>query len=211
MKELTERQKRVMTVIQEWIQEHGYPPSIRELGKQLGIKSLRGVTTHLDALAKKGRLTRKRSARGIRLIFESAVSAVKEAIRIPLLGRIAAGRPLLADEHIEGQLMIDATLLGAGHSERAPAHFALRVRGMSMQGAGILDGDYVIVRQQPAAENGDIVAVLIGEEATIKRFFKDADRIRLQPEHPGMDPIILKSDQPVEILGKVTGVFRQLM
>ena len=209
-KEATERQKRVITAIQEWIKEHGFPPTIRELGKQLGIKSLRGVTTHLDALAKKGLLVRKRAARGIRLLTEAASRATENLLRVPIVGRIAAGQPLLAEEHLEGELVVDASLVGKAPAERTVSHFALRVRGRSMQGAGIVNGDYVIVRQQPTAESGEIVVALIGEEATVKRFFKDEDHIRLQPDNPAMDPIIVDKDQPVEILGKVVAVFRKL-
>ena len=207
--ELTQRQRRVIEAIQAWITEHGFPPTIRELGKQVGIKSLRGVTTHLDALAKKGHLTRQRSARGIRLLQESG--SYTTAHYVPIVGRIAAGAPLLAQEHLEGQLLIDASLLGQREPEHPSPHFALRVRGESMQGAGILDGDYVIVRQQPHAEHGDIVVALLGDEATVKRLFKDGDRIRLHPEHPTMAPIVVEPGQPIEILGKVVAAFRQLV
>ena len=207
--ELTQRQRRVIEAIQAWITEHGFPPTIRELGKQVGIKSLRGVTTHLDALAKKGHLTRQRSARGIRLLQESG--SYTTAHYVPIVGRIAAGAPLLAQEHLEGQLLIDASLLGQREPEHPSQHFALRVRGESMQGAGILDGDYVIVRQQSDAEHGNIVAALLGDEATVKRLFKDGDRIRLQPEHPTMAPIVVEPEQPIEILGKVVAAFRQLV
>lgn len=207
-RELTERQQRVVHAIRAWITEHGYPPTIRELGKLLGIKSLRGVTTHLDALAKKGHLTRQRSARGIRLLQESG--SYTTAHYVPIVGRIAAGAPLLAEERVEGQLLIDASLLGQRESEHPPQHFALRVRGVSMQDAGILDGDYVIVRQQPSAEHGEIVVALLGDEATVKYLFKEQDRIRLQPAHPTMDPIVVEPSQPVEILGKVVAVFRKL-
>ena len=207
--ELTQRQRRVIEAIQAWITEHGFPPTIRELGKQVGIKSLRGVTTHLDALAKKGHLTRQRSARGIRLLQESG--SYTTAHYVPIVGRIAAGAPLLAQEHLEGQLLIDASLLGQREPEHPSQHFALRVRGESMQGAGILDGDYVIVRQQSDAEHGNIVAALLGDEATVKRLFKDGDRIRLQPEHPTMAPIVVEPGQPIEILGKVVAAFRQLV
>ena len=211
--ELTQRQQRVVEAIQAWIKEHGFPPTIRELGKQVGIKSLRGVTTHLDALVKKGRLTRQRGARGLRVLMGDAPAAVgdAQALRVPIVGRIAAGAPLLAEEHLEGQLLIDASLLGQREPEHPSPHFALRVRGESMQGAGILDGDYVIVRQQPHAEHGDIVVALLGDEATVKRLFKDGDRIRLHPEHPTMAPIVVEPEQPIEILGKVVAVFRQLV
>ena len=209
-KELTERQKGVLAAIQAWIKEQGYPPTIRELGKQLGIKSLRGVTTHLDAIAKKGHIDRRRHARGIRVLVEQAATAVEHTLRVPIVGRIAAGTPLFAAEHLDGQLVIDAALIGKDRADSAAVHFALRVKGESMQGAGIVDGDYVIVRQQPNAGNGDIVAALLGEDATVKRFFKDGEQIRLQPEHPTLEPILVAADQPFLVLGKVVAVFRQL-
>ena len=207
-KKLTQRQEDVLSAIQRWINEHGLPPTIRELGKLLGIKSLRGVTTHLDAIAKKGFLTRQRGARGIRLLVQSTASTVATAMHIPIVGRIAAGEPLLAQERIEGHLAIDADLLGK--TPASATHFALRVRGESMRDAGILDGDYVIVRQQPTAENGDIVAVMVGEEATVKRFFKENGHVRLQPEHPTLKPLVLSKQEDFAILGKVVAVFRRL-
>ena len=207
-KELTDRQKSVLQIIQEWIKEHGYPPTIREIGKRLGIRSLRGVTTHLDAIAKKGHLSRQRSARGIRLLVESTASTVATAMHIPIVGRIAAGQPLLAQEQVEGHLAIDAKLLGK--SPESATHFALRVHGESMVNAGILDGDYVIVRQQPTVDDGEIVVALLGEEATVKRLFREQDSIRLQPEHPTMESIIVTKPQSVEILGRVIAVFRAL-
>jgi len=207
-KPLTDRQQKVLKTIQEWITEHGFPPTIRELGKQLGIKSLRGVTTHLDAIARKGHLTRKRSARGIRVLVEAAASTIATAMHIPIVGRIAAGQPLLAQEHVEGHLAIDAKLLGK--VPESSTHFALRVQGESMINAGILDGDYVIVRQQANAEEGDIVVALMGDEATVKRFYKGPDHIRLQPEHPTMKPLIVDKPEGVNLLGRVVAVFRAL-
>lgn len=205
---LTQRQTSVIDAIRQWIHEHGYPPTIRELGARLGIKSLRGVTTHLDALAKKGHLTRSRSARAIRL----ASSRVEQVMSVPIVGRIAAGTPILAESNVEGHLMIDASRLGTALTEGMPAHFALKVKGESMQGAGILEGDYVIVRQQPTVENGEIAAVLLKrEEATVKRFYKEGQQIRLQPEHPTISPLMVGPDEPVEVLGKVVAVFRQLI
>ena len=207
-KPLTERQEKVVSTIQFWIKEHGFPPTIRELRGPLGIKSLRGVTTHLDALAKKGVLMRKRGARGIRLLVDSAFHAVEHAIRVPIVGRVAAGTPLLAEEQIEAQRLVDESLLGKASS--SAKHFALRVKGESMIEAGILDGDYVIVREQPAADSGDIIVALLGDEATVKRFVKDNDHIRLQPAHPTMEPLILTPQQSITILGKVLAVFRSL-
>jgi repressor LexA len=208
-KSLTDRQQRVIGAIQSWIRENGYPPTIRELGKQLGIKSLRGVTTHLDAIAKKGYLSRQRGARGIKLLLDAAAGAIDDAIKIPILGRIAAGQPLLAEGQVEGHLILDKAVVGKPALSGA-SHFALKVRGESMINAGILDGDFVIVRQQPDAENGQIVAVLIGDEATVKRLFKEQNAIRLQPEHPTMEPILLTKDQAFSILGRVVAVFRRL-
>jgi repressor LexA len=208
-KTLTDRQQLVIDAIQGWIRDNGYPPTIRELGKQLGIKSLRGVTTHLDAIAKKGYLSRQRGARGIRLLVDSGLAALDQAIKIPILGRIAAGQPLLAEGQVEGHLVLDPALVGKPVMSGS-SHFALKVRGESMISAGILDGDFVIVRQQPDAENGQIVAVLMGDEATVKRLFKEQDHIRLQPEHPTMEPIILSRQQSITILGKVVAVFRKM-
>ena len=210
-KALTDRHQLVVSAIRSWITEYGYPPMIRELGHELGIKRLRRVTTHLDAIAKKGYLSRKRGARGIRLLMETATQAITNAVKIPILGRIAAGQPLLAEEHVEGELTIDPTWMGVrGTADEPSHHFALRVQGQSMIEAGILDGDFVIVRQQPDAIDGQIVAALLGDEATVKRFYRETDRIRLQPEHPTMEPIVVTKDQPCSILGRVVGVFRRL-
>lgn len=205
-KDLTKRQQTVLQVIRAWMQDQGCPPTIRELGKQLNIKSLRGVTTHLDAIAKKGFLTRKPGARGIRL--KDLVSPIANALRIPVVGRVRAGEPILAQENIEEHVTVDSRWIG-GRSETS-SHFALKVQGESMIGAGILDGDYVIVRQQPTASNGDIVVALLEDEATVKRFYREGEQIRLQPENPKMKPIIVSKQESVSILGKVTAVFRKL-
>lgn len=207
-KQLTKRQQTVLETIRNWIRERGYPPTIRELGKQLGIKSLRGVTTHLDAIAKKGFLKRESRARSISL--SDLVAPFEQALRVPIVGRIRAGQPVLAQEQVEGHVVIDGAWIGAPGGSSTSEHFALKVKGDSMINAGVLDGDFVIVRQQPAVENGDIVVALLGDEATIKRFFKEGNRIRLQPEHPTMSPILVEPNQPFTILGKVVAVFRQL-
>ena len=206
-KPLTRRQRTVLEAVKAWIRSQGYPPTIRELGQQLGIKSLRGVTTHLDAIAKKGFLTRGSRARSIRLL--DAVAPFEHAVRIPIVGRIKAGEPVLAQQHVEGHLVVDLQRVGSTSTD-ASGHFALKVRGESMINAGILDGDYVIVRQQPTVVNGAIAVILLGEEATVKRFFRKDGHIHLKAEHPTMDPIIITSPQEVRILGKVIAVFRSL-
>ncbi len=207
-KQLTKRQHAVLETIRGWIRQRGYPPTIRELGKLLGIRSLRGVTTHLDAIAKKGFLKREPRARSISLL--DVMAPFEHALRVPLVGRVRAGQPVLAQEHVEGHVVIDGDWIGAAASPDAPPHFALQVRGESMINAGILDGDYVIVRQHPAAESGEIVVALVGDEATVKRFLKEGEQIRLQPEHPTMEPIVVSADKPLTILGKVVAVFRRL-
>lgn len=208
-KQLTNRQQTVLEAIRGWIRQRGYPPTIRELGKLLGIKSLRGVTAHLDAIAKKGFLKREPRARSISLL--ELVAPFEHALRLPIVGRIRAGTPVLAQEQVEGHVVVDGAWLGAApEAAGAPPHFALKVQGESMINAGILEGDYVIIRQQPAAETGDIVAALLDDEATIKRFMKERDEIRLQPEHPTMGPIIVTPDQQLAILGKVVAVFRKI-
>jgi len=207
-KQLTKRQRTVLDTIRAWIQERGYPPTIRELGKLLGIKSLRGVTTHLDAIAKKGFLKREPKARSISL--SDLVASFGQAIRIPIIGRIRAGEPVLAQEQVEGHVVIDGAWIGTSGLPSASEHFALRVKGDSMITAGILDGDFVIVRQQPTADDGDIVVALLGDEATIKRFFKGEDGVRLRPEHPTMEPIMVPKQQSLTVLGKVVAVFRKV-
>ena len=197
----------VIDAIRNWIREHGYPPTIRELGKQLGIKSLRGVTTHLDAIGKKGFLKRESRARSIRLL--EVMAPFERALRVPIVGHIQAGKTVLAEEQVQGHVVVDASWVGATPSADSP-HFALRVQGESMINAGILDGDYVIVRQQQTAESRDIVVALLEDEATVKRFMKDGDQIRLQPEHPTMEPILVSPGTSFAILGKVVAVFRTI-
>ena len=207
-KQLTKRQQTVLETIRMWIRQRGYPPTIREIGKQMGIKSLRGVTTHLDAIAKKGFLKREPRARSISLM--DLMAPFEQALRVPIVGRVRAGEPVLAQEHVEGHVVVDGGWIGAAPSSEATPHFALKVKGDSMINAGILDGDYVIVRQQPAAEPNDIVVALLGDDATVKRFIKHDEGIRLQPEHPTMEPIVVTPEQPLTILGKVVAVFRKI-
>lgn len=209
-KKLTERQQTVLETIRVWIRQRGYPPTIRELGKLLGIKSLRGVTAHLDAIAKKGFLKREAKARSISLM--DLLTPFEQALRVPIVGRIRAGEPVLAQENVDGHLVVDGGWLGAAASTSRPdelQHFALKVQGDSMINAGIFEGDYVIVRQQPVAESGDIVVALLNDEATVKRLVKEREEVRLQPEHPTLSPIIVTPDQRLAILGKVVAVFRK--
>lgn len=198
---LTQRQREVLDAIRNYIIEKGYPPSIRELGRSLSIGSLRGVTIHLDALERKGWIHRERTSRSIRILGPSP--ALSPAVRqIPLLGAIAAGAPILAVENIESY--ITAPPETSASTEEA---FALRVRGDSMVGDGILDGDLIIVRSQQSADHGDVVAALIGDEATVKRLDLNSRPRRLLPSNPNYEPILLARED-VRILGKVTGLLR---
>ena len=207
-KQLTKRQRTVLETIRSWIHQRGYPPTIRELGQLLGIKSLRGVTTHLDAIAKKGFLKREPRARSISLL--DLVAPFERAIRVPIVGHVRAGEPVLAQEQVEDHIVVDGGWIGVSSSAESPQHFALKVHGDSMINAGILDGDFVVVRQQQAAEHGEIVVALLGEEATVKRLIKEGDRMQLRPEHPTMEPIPVTPDKPLAILGKVVAVFRRV-
>lgn len=181
----------------------GVPPSIRQIGTALGISSTNGVRLHLQALQKKGYIRRsQRTSRGIVSLnrLPHAASASHSAtVDLPILGRVAAGTPVMAAENHEGSLTLDASLLKNQES------FALRVNGDSMIDAGILDGDIVVVRVQQGADNGDIVVALLGEEVTVKRFYREKGKIRLQPENPAMAPIY---GTDVEICGKVIALVR---
>lgn len=207
---LTNRQQQVLDLIRRHLAARGAPPTIRELREGLGLNSLRGVTVHLDALVRKGFIERSRQARGIRLLKEpkSSRMAPVEPVPylIPVVGQIAAGAPLLAEQNVEERLVVDPRWVPG------PGCFAVRVHGESMVNAGISSGDYVVVRPQSDSENGQIVAVLIEGEATVKRFFREkGGRVRLQPENPVFDPIFVHpKDQSIRILGKVVGLFRKM-
>lgn len=212
-KGLTDRQQEVLHFIIAYIERQGYPPTIREMQEGLGIGSLRGVTIHLDALHKKGyieRLSSKngpRTSRGIRILAQLPGCVREEdkgVLRLPLIGTIAAGTPLLAMQNIEGAIPVPANLLRGG----AEQCFLLRVQGESMTGAHILPGDLVIIQPQQTAENGDIVAARIGEEATVKRFWRHGNRIELQPQNPNYAPIPLRKSDNAAIIGKVVGLLR---
>lgn len=199
MRGLTVRQREVLEFINDFIEQHRYPPAIRDLAEHFSI-SIRGAYDHLKALRKKGyvRSSEGRS-RSLEVLDDGTAERQHRLLRIPLLGRVAAGVPVFADENIEGTIAVSDELLGSGE------FFALRVQGDSMHGAGIVDGDIAIVRRQEHADNGDIVVAMIEEAATLKRFFRESNRVRLQAEHPAYPPIFTQNQR---ILGKLRAVQR---
>ncbi|MGE5498064.1 MAG: transcriptional repressor LexA [Syntrophothermus sp.] len=213
--ELTDRQKDILHFIQAFTRQNGYPPTIREIGRQFGISSTFGVKRHLDALEKKGFLSLGSNvSRGITLASlhdddlpgqnaSAALPIESDIYQIPVLGRVAAGNPILAVENIEGTISIDKNLL-----KRNPECFALRVKGDSMINAGIFEGDLVIIEPGREARNGEIVVALIGDETTVKRFEKNRDEIRLIPENDSYQPITVKFREDFSIIGKVIGIQR---
>jgi len=202
---LTERQQAILDFIIATIRSQGYPPTLREIGRAFSIRSTKGVNDHLAALERKGRIRRQPElSRAIEVVDLEADEDTSASESVPLLGRIAAGEPLLATENREGSVRLDRSLL------RGERNFLLRVQGQSMIEAHICDGDYVIVRPQDTALEGEIVVALVEEEATVKRFFRDGDSIRLQPENASMTPLVYNRDTPVTIVGKVVGVLRSL-
>ena len=206
--ELTGRQQEIWDFLVGYVDRHGYPPTVREIGSAVGLASPSTVHAHLANLERAGLLRRDPTKpRALELFGRTGEPAqAADVHRLPLLGEIAAGGPLLADQNIEDYLAVPEPLARGGEE------FLLRVKGDSMIDAGILDGDYVVVRRQQDARNGDIVAALAGDdesadEATVKTFYREAGRIRLQPENDALEPIYARH---VQILGKVVGVFRSL-
>ncbi len=220
MKKLTARQQEVLDWVVRKTDETGYPPTIREIGAALNIKSTNGVSEHLQALVRKGYLVRdadkSRALRPVRMEASgagegSAAPSVAEPValrRVPVLGRIAAGQPITAVEEHEQVVTLEAALFGAARDEI----FALRVRGESMIGDGILPGDLVFVRSQPTARRGQIVACLLDDEATLKRYEPRGDALWLLPSNPAMEPIVVPKElvEGVRILGVVVGLMRQM-
>jgi len=199
--DLSPRQVEILQYIQKVTREKGYPPSVREIGKAVGLSSSSTVHGHLAQLEAKGYIRRDPSKpRAIEILDAGGFPEGQHLVHVPLLGKITAGNPILATQHIEQVIPLPFDLV------RTQNVFMLSVVGDSMIEAGIYDGDYVIVKQQPTAENGDIVAALLEEEATVKRFFKEKDHIRLQPENPKYSPILTRD---VTILGKVIGLYRR--
>jgi repressor LexA len=201
-KGLTKRQREILTYVMSSMQQRGYPPSVREIGAALGLTSSSTVHSHLTALEKKGFIHRDPSKpRAIEILKDGASQPPKRVVNVPVLGRIAAGYPLLAEENVEDVFPLPRDLI------REDSAFILRVRGESMIDAGILDGDYLVVRQQATANNGEIVAALLGDEATVKRFYRERDHVRLQPENRTMTPILTRD---ATVLGKVVALIRRL-
>ena len=200
-KKLTNRQQQVLDFIVNYVRDSGYPPTVREVANEFKISS-KGAYDHLIAIEKKGYIRRDPAKpRAIGLLDFIPGRVPGSVIEVPVVGKVAAGEPLLASQNIERTISLSSDMI------RTEEPFALRIKGDSMIGAGILEGDYVIVKQQPSAEQGDIVVALIDDEATVKRFYKVGDHIRLQPENPSVEPIIVKD---VAILGKVIGLFREV-
>jgi repressor LexA len=198
---LTKRQQEIFDFIKSYLQEHGYPPTVRDIGKAIGLTSSSTVHAHLANLEKIGLLRRDPTKpRAIELLVDKAKKAVAPD-RLPLVGQVAAGQPVLADENIEDYVPVPG-IAGGDDGE-----FVLRVNGDSMRDVGILDGDHVIVRRQESASDGEIVVALVGEEATVKRFFKEADHVRLQPENAAMEPIRTRD---LQVLGRVVGLCRKV-
>jgi repressor LexA len=209
MRELTSRQREILNFIRAFTGRHGVPPTVREIGARFHVTP-RAAFDHLRALERKGALQRRASAGRTSRALTVAGTVPAAAYRpVPVLGRIAAGSPLLAEENREGELPMAASALPGGGEDV----FALRVRGESMIEAHICDGDLVVVRRQDSAQQNDIVVALIGEggeaEATVKRFVRDGERVVLKPEHPTMAPIVIDPrEQAVRVLGKVVAVLR---
>jgi repressor LexA len=201
---LTKRQQEIFDFIKRYSSRHGYPPTVRDIGKAVGLASSSTVHAHLANLEKVGLLRRDPSKPRAIELLDKAVEGVKNVVRpngLPLVGQVAAGQPVLAEENIEEYVEVPG-LAGGEDGE-----YLLRIRGDSMKDAGILEGDHVVVRPVSAAKDGQIVVALVGEEATVKRFFKEADHVRLQPENAAMEPI---RSREVRVLGRVVGVMRKV-
>jgi repressor LexA len=210
MNELTSRQREVYDFLVDFWQTRGYPPSIREVASNFGFRSTRAVVDHLGALERKGwiRRTRERSRAiefpEVRAAARAALGDRLDVIEIPVVGRIAAGEPILAVENIVEEVALDRSWV------RGPKPFLLRVTGDSMRDAGILDRDFVLVDGSPRADDGDIVAALVDDEATVKRLQHRRGEVWLEPANPAFQPISVREDRTFQIVGKVIGVFRKL-
>jgi len=210
---LTDRQKDILNFIEQFRNENGYPPTLREIGKKFEISSTFGVKRHLDALVKKGYIAVESNAsRGISYLRHEFDNTALKVIasediftKIPIVGRVAAGTPILAIENIEGSLVIDPSFL-----KKSVEHFALKVRGDSMIEAGIFDGDFVIVSSRKEALNGEIIVAMVGDEVTVKSYENKLNKVRLIPQNKNYSPILIDNKSDFSILGKVSGVIRLL-
>jgi repressor LexA len=218
MQGLTQRQQMVLDFIRQSINDRGYPPTLREIGARMGIRSTNGVNDHLRALERKGYLTREdmksRALRPTGLGQTSLGDAAPAApandvdlVEVQVVGRVAAGLPLLAEEHVIDTVRVDRTLVRGGREV-----FGLKVHGDSMIDAGILSGDYIFVKKQLTATRGEVVVALIGDEATVKYYFPEKDHVRFQPANKNMAPIYVRAAdfKPTMLLGVVVGVYRRL-
>jgi repressor LexA len=198
---LTKRQQEIFDYIRRYGAEHGYPPTVRDIGKAIGLTSSSTVHAHLANLEKVGLLRRDPTKpRALEILVDKAKQVVSPS-GLPIVGQVAAGEPMLAEENIEEYVPVP-TIAGGDEGE-----FLLRVKGDSMKNVGILEGDHVVVRRQDTASDGEIVVALLDEEATVKRFFKEKDHVRLQPENEALEPILVRD---VEVLGRVVGVCRRV-
>jgi repressor LexA len=205
--DLTKRQQEIFDFIKRYSAKYGYPPTVRDIGKAVGLASSSTVHAHLANLEKIGLLRRDPTKPRALELLDRAAAGVQAGVQtflqpgLPLVGQVAAGQPIVAEENIEEYIQTPSF---AGGED---GEFLLRVRGESMQEAGIIEGDLVVVRSQDHAQDGDIVVALVGEEATVKRFFQESDHVRLQPENSSMEPI---RSRDVRVLGKVVGLMRNL-
>jgi repressor LexA len=218
MQGLTKRQEQTLDFIRKSIEERGYPPTLREIGEYMGIRSTNGVNDHLRALERKGYLRREdMKSRALKLVEDNAPPPAAPAngtrtddddmLEVRVLGRVAAGLPLFAEENVIDTLRVDRMLVRGGRDV-----FGLRVTGDSMIDAGILTGDYIFVKRQATAERGDIVVALIGDEATVKYYYPERDYVRFQPANAQMAPILVRASdfKSTMLLGKVVGLYRRM-
>ena len=199
MKDLTKRQEEVLEFITGFINAHTYPPTIREVAEFFSI-SVKGAHDHLTALKKKG-LIKQGDKKSRTLELVKSIDEIKDFEEIPILGSVAAGRPTLAVENMDGSIRLHRSFLKKGKQ-----YFALRVRGDSMEGAGIMDGDTAVIEQESMVRNGEIAVVMLDDSVTLKTFFRESTRVKLQPENPKYSPIYCSRD--VRILGKLSHIFR---
>ena len=199
-KPISKKQEEILNYIKNEILERGFPPAVREICQAVGLKSTSSVHSHLESLERNGYIRRDPTKpRAIEILDESFNMIRREMVNVPIIGTVAAGQPILAEQNIEGYFPIPTEYMPNKQS------FMLKVKGESMINAGIFDGDKVLVKQQATAENGDIVVALVDDSATVKTYYKENGHYRLQPENDSMDPIIVDK---CEILGKLFGVFR---